>query len=106
LEESLGFRRRRSGVRTSAIAAATTAVEQAIADRTIEYAELGEQLREASAMLQLIEEQGAAGQHEIDRAAKRAKTARWLSLLAFIAELAFNYLVEWTAGLLKPPSLP
>jgi hypothetical protein len=82
------------------------ALEQTIADLTIEYAQLQEQLREASTMLQLRQEQIAAIQHEIDGAAKRSKWARWLSLLSFIIGVVISYVVEWTAGPLKPPWLP
>jgi hypothetical protein len=51
------------------------AMEQAIADRTIEYSQLGEQLRDASEMLQLSEEQTAALRREVERAVAGTKRA-------------------------------
>jgi hypothetical protein len=82
------------------------AMEQAIADRSIEYAQLGEQLQDASAMLQLSEEQTAAVSREIEQAGARAKKAWWWSLLSFFVGIVFSYLVEWTAGPFKPPWFP
>jgi hypothetical protein len=81
-------------------------IDQAIADRTIEYAELGEEVRETSSLLQLSQDQTAALRQEIERAAKRARKAWYLAVLAFFVGLAFSYVVEWTAGSLKPPWLP
>jgi hypothetical protein len=74
------------------------AIEQAIADRTIKYAQVGNRLREASAMLRLTEEQTTSVRKTIELAVNRTKRAWWLSLFAFSAGIAFNYFVNWTSN--------
>jgi hypothetical protein len=68
--------------------------------------QLGEQLQETSALLQISERQTAGRRREAEQAVRRTKRAWWSSLLAFFVGIAFSYLVEWTAGPLKPPWLP
>lgn len=82
------------------------AIEQEIADRTIEYAQLGERLKDASAMLKLTEEQTASVRRFVEQAVQRTKRTWWLSLLAFLLGIGFGYLTEWTAPALKPPWFP
>ena len=81
-------------------------VEQAVADRTLEYAQVGQQIREASSLLALTQEQASAIGAELDKAIQRAKQATWLTVLMFIAGVVIGFITEWTADFLKPPFLP
>jgi hypothetical protein len=81
-------------------------LEEAIADRTVEYEELGKKIRLATAAVLVGEQQTAWLSREIEKILKRTKTAWWWSLLSFLVGVAFSDLVEWTAGPLKPPSIP
>ena len=78
------------------------AIQQAVADRTVEYAELGRRIQDAAQMLALTEGQTASVRKEVERAVSRTQRAWWLSFLAFLAGAGISYLIEWTADGLKP----
>ena len=72
------------------------AMEKAVGDRTAEVADLGDQLREAQALLSLSQTQAAAVKNALG-AAMRSRWAWLWWLLNLLVAFALGYLVNWTS---------
>jgi hypothetical protein len=81
------------------------AVQQDVANRTTEYTEIGDRLREASAMLEITEDQTSGLRRSLFEASQKTKRVWWVAAMSFVTGVGLDYFVEWTANDLKPPFL-
>ncbi|GAB1821108.1 hypothetical protein [Herbidospora sp. RD11066] len=81
-------------------------IQRSIADRTLEYVEIGDRIHEAAIMLAWTEEQTASLVRAFAEATSRAQRAWWVSLAIFVLGITIGYATEWTADLFKPPFIP